>query len=193
MPLLLATALEYNTQNKPVILVFQDEARYGRLSAPRSCWAPLPERPVIKQAIIREFRYIYGSVCPWSGIIHYMFFEQMNTENMNYYLRDLRQSMSNIFIVLVVDGASSHTSDDLDLPKNMYQIQLPPYSPELNPTEQLWRMLKNKFFANRYFETLDEAIKTAERGMKQLAQDRPGIISLTNWSWIQKSNLPVLL
>lgn len=64
--------------------MFQDKALYGRLCCPRYSWDPLPERPVIQHAVIREFRYIYASVCPWSGRINYMSFEKMNTKNINF-------------------------------------------------------------------------------------------------------------
>jgi len=42
--------------------MFQDEARFGRMSDPRSCWAPAPHRPVVNLALIREFRYEYAAV-----------------------------------------------------------------------------------------------------------------------------------
>ncbi|MDR2198050.1 MAG: transposase [Deltaproteobacteria bacterium] len=59
---------------------------------------------------------------------------------------------------MVCDGASSHTSKDLHVPRNISIIKLPPYSPELNHAEQIWRVLKDRYFANLYFETLDIAI-----------------------------------
>jgi hypothetical protein len=113
-----ATAQKGNIENKEVLLMFQDEARYGRLSSPRTCWAPLPIRPTINLAVIREFRYIYSSVSSNTGHLHYMFFEQMNTENMNYYLKNLSRRFKNKYIILVFDGASSHTSKQLILANN---------------------------------------------------------------------------
>jgi transposase len=183
----LATAIKKNKYNKEVVLFFQDEARYGRLSHPRSCWAPLPERPMVNLAIIREFRYIYAAASPNTGLLHYLFFEQMNTDNMSYYLERLSRKLLKKFIILVFDGASSHTSKKLYIPDNIATIQLPPYSPELNPTEQIWRVLKNRYMVNKYFDTLDLAIKTAEEGMKALASDKRAIIRLTNWHWIRKA------
>lgn len=91
--------------------------------------------------------------------------------------------------MIVVDGASSHTSKELNLPKNMVTIKLPPYSPELNPAEQIWRILKSRYLANLYFPSLDEAIKTAEFGMKELAANKKANISLTNWPWLKQSRL----
>jgi transposase len=41
------------------------------------------------------------------------------------------------------------------IPKNISPIKLPPYSPEFNPAEQIWRILKTKYFSNQYFNSLD--------------------------------------
>ena len=40
--------------------------------------------------------------------------------------------------VLIWDGAGFHTGEDVVVPSNVSLIQLPPYSPELNPVENLW-------------------------------------------------------
>lgn len=85
---------------------------------------------------------------------------------------------------MVVDGASSHKSKDLQVPGNVSLIRLPPYSPELNPAEQIWRMLRHDYFANRVFDELDAAIKQAELGLKNMAANKSATRSLTNWPWI---------
>lgn len=57
----MAAACLKNEHRLPVRLMFQDEARFGRMSDPRSCWAPAPHRPVVGLALIREFRYEYAA------------------------------------------------------------------------------------------------------------------------------------
>ena len=52
--------------------MFQDEARFGQMSDPRSCWAPAPHRPVVNLALVREFRYEYAAVSPWDGCLDFM-------------------------------------------------------------------------------------------------------------------------
>jgi len=48
------------------------------------------------------------------------------------------------FIVMVVDGASSHRSQDLRIPENIRLHRLPGYSPELNPQKHVWDELREK-------------------------------------------------
>ena len=180
----MATACVKNELNLPIRLMFQDEARFGRMSDPRACWAPAPQRPVVNLALIREFRYEYAAISPWDGCLDYMTTEKMNTENMSIFLEQVSKAHEGEFIVMVLDGASSHKCKDLIIPKNVSLVLLPPYSPELNPAEQIWNVLRRDYFANRVFDSLDAATEQAEYGLSQMAANKPTMQSLTNWPWI---------
>ena len=51
--------------------------------------------------------------------------------------------------LVIMDGAGWH-QENLDL-HNVTLLKLPPYSPELNPCEEVWRYLKEHFLSNRCF------------------------------------------
>ena len=178
-----------NHNNLSVRLMFQDEARFGRMSDPRSCWSPTPYRPVVNLALIREFRYEYAAVSPWDGALDFMTAEKMNTENMSRFLEQVSTTHRNDFIVMVVDGASSHKSKDLIIPENIALVLLPPYSPELNPAEQIWNSLRKNYFANKVFDSLDAATEQAEHGLSNMSANPEAMTSLTNWPWIKSINL----
>lgn len=164
--------------------MFQDEARFGRMSDPRACWAPAPQRPTVSLALIREFRYEYCAVSPWDGALDYITSEKMNTESMTRFLSHVGNAHSDEFIVMVLDGASSHKSKDLQVPDNVALVRLPPYSPELNPAEQIWNVLRQNYFANRVFDSLNAATLQAEKGLTEMAANKVAMKSLTNWPWI---------
>ena len=66
--------------------------------------------------------------------------------------------------VMVWDGAGFHTAKALRVPENVTLVRLPPYSPELNPIENLWHYLKSHFWSNRAYadyEALEQAAMTA--------------------------------
>ena len=180
----MAAACLKNEGQLPLRLMFQDEARFGRISDPRSCWAPAPHRPVVNLALIREFRYEYAAVSPWDGCLDFMTAEKMNTDNMSRFLSQVSEAHKEEFIVMVVDGASSHRSKELEIPKNVSFIRLPPYSPELNPAEQIWNNVRREYFANRVFDTLDAATAQAEFGLTEMAANNLATRQLTNWAWI---------
>jgi hypothetical protein len=146
-----------------VRLLFQDEARFGRMSDPRACWAPVPHRPIVNRALIREFRYQYAAVSPWDGCLDSMTSEKMNTESMGRFLEQVSEAHPEEFNVMVLDRASSHQSKELEIPQNVSLVFLPSYSPELNPAEQVWNVLRRDYFANRVFDSLDAATEQAER------------------------------
>jgi hypothetical protein len=94
-----------NEMNLTVRLMFQDEARFGRMSDPRSCWAPAPHRPVVNLALVREFRYEYAAVSPWDGCLDFMTAEKMNTDMMSRFLSQVSEAHPDEFIAMVLDGA----------------------------------------------------------------------------------------
>ena len=167
--------------NLPVCLMFQDEARFGRMSDPRSCWAPAPHRPVVNLALVREFRYEYAAGSPWDGCLDFMAAEKMNTDMMSRFPSQVSEANPDEFIAMVLDGASSHKCKDLKIPENVSLLLLPPYSPELNPAGQIWNVLRRDYFANRVFDSLNAATEQAERGLADIAANKSATKQLTNW------------
>ena len=180
----MAEASERNIGGLPVRVTFQDEARFGRLSDPRRCWAPAPIRPLVGVALIREYVYVVATVSPKDGVLDWMIAPKSDTLHMNAFLRHVSEKHREEFVVMVLDGAPSHRSQGLEIPKNVCLVRLPSYSPELNPAERLWEELREKEFANRVFDSLGAAIAQAARGLKRLETNAPALRSLTAWDWI---------
>lgn len=168
-------------------LMFQDEARFGRMVRIRRCWAPIPCRPIIDNDYEREYVYVYGAISPKEGELDWMVCREMNTERMGEFLRQVSWAHRREFVVMVVDGASSHVSKDLKVPSNMRLIRLPPYSPELNPQEHVWDELREKAFPNRVFASLDGVREQLARELPRLASDHAALRSLTAWPWIVRA------
>ena len=176
-------------RDRPVRLMFQDEARFGRMVRPKRCWAPAPLRPVMSNGYEREFVYVYGAVSPLAGELDWQVGREMNTLRMGEFLAQVSQAHPGDFIVMVLDGASSHQAKDLPIPENIRLLSLPPYAPELNPQEHVWDELREKEFPNRVFNHLDAVIRQLHQGLPRLAADRERLRGLTAWPWIISLNL----
>lgn len=176
-----------NRENLPVCLMFQDEARFGRLSLPQRCWAPAPIRPVVKQGVVREYTYAYAALAPASGKLDWMVASSMNTTDMGAFLRHVAEAHSGEFVALVVDGAPSHRAIRLKVPENMALIRLPPYSPELNPVEHLWDEMREKGFANRVFDSMGAVITQMLISLSKWKASPEAVQSLSGWPWILES------
>jgi transposase len=168
--------------------MFQDEARFGRMVRIRRCWSPAPLRPKVDNGYERQFTYVYGAVSPVEGELDWMISPKMNTEYMNQFLVQVSQAHPDDFIVMVVDGASSHRSQALRIPENMRWHRLPGYSPELNPQEHVWDELREKEFPNRVFESMRGVVSQLETGLPPMAANTRALRSLTAWPWIISLN-----
>jgi hypothetical protein len=171
-------------RERKVRLMFQDEARFGRMVRIRKCWAPAPMRPVVDNGYVRQFVYVYGAVSPLEGEMDWMICHEMNTERMSCFLQQVSSAHPDDFILMIVDGASSHKAKELQRPENIRLVALPPYSPELNPQEHVWDELREKEFPNRVFKDLSGVVSQLESGLPRMSADRKGLRSLTAWPWI---------
>jgi transposase len=117
--------------------MFADEARFGRMNRPRPCWAPAGTRPRVVAQLVREYIYLYGAVAPKDGTCVYLIMPTSNTACFQAFLCVLSRKFARQHILLVLDGAPNHRSGQLVVPDNIALLFLPPYSPELNPKENL--------------------------------------------------------
>jgi hypothetical protein len=174
---------------RPVRIMFQDEARFGRMVRIRRCWSPAPSLPMVDNGYERQFTYVYGAVSPIEGELDWKISPQMNTEQMNQFLKQVSQAHQVEFIVMVVDGASSHRSQELEIPENIRLHRLLGFSPELNPQEHRWDELREKEFPNRVFESMKGVVSQLEAGLPRMAANTQAPRSLTAWPWIVSLNL----
>jgi len=85
---------------------------------------------------------------------------------------------------MFMDQAGWHTSKTLIIPPNMELAFLPPYSPELNPQEQIWDELREKFFVNKTFKTLDAVMDKAVEALQLLEGLPDKMKSIAHRDWI---------
>jgi hypothetical protein len=184
-------ALQSELEGKNLRIMFMDEARFGRLPVVRTAWAPAGIRPLVAAALERQFKYMYSAISPFEGDIDWLATDMMNTGNMNLFMRQVSRKYPDEYLLLVVDGASSHRSKEMEIPRNVHLLQLPPYCPELNPVEHLWDHAREKACANRYFEHLDDVVKKVEHELGRLAQGTVEMAKKVSqmfcWPWMISS------
>jgi transposase len=164
--------------------MFQDEARFGRISNSRRCWCPKPERPICPSIVSQEYTYAYGAVSIIDGKWDSLILPHVNTDCMQIFLNEISKRYSNERIVMVFDGAGWHRSKKLKLPENIKLLPLPAYSPELNPVENIWEELREKNFHNRVFASLDAVEEQLLCGLLQLELNPEITQSIASWPWI---------
>ena len=167
--------------------MFQDEARFGRLSRCRYCWAKFPLRPTVKAMLIHQYVYAYGAVSIPQGNFDSLVLPHVNGSCMALFLAEMSRRYPNDNIVMVLDGAGWHKNKSMPIPDNVRLLSLPPYSPELNPAEYLWDELREKHFHNRAFGSLDALEDHLVDALHGLENNGELVKSICNWDWIIKS------
>jgi transposase len=164
--------------------MFQDEARFGRISDVRRCWAPKPVRPLCQAMLTHEYTYVYGAVDVCTGDLDSLILPHVNTQCMQVFLNEVSARHPQEKIVMVIDGAGWHRSERLKAPPNILLLKLPPYAPELNPIEHVWDELREKYFHNRVFNGLDALEDHLALALKTLEYSPMTIESIVSWHWI---------
>jgi transposase len=108
----------------------------------------------------------------------------VNTETMSLFLSHTAKEFAGDFCILFLDCAGWHIARDLHVPCSMKLAFLPPYSPELNPVEHIWDHLRENYFKNRAFDSLDMVENTLVEALRSLDGQPDVVRSLTNFHWL---------
>jgi transposase len=159
--------------------MFEDEATFGRMDSPKACWAPLPLRPVVARQTVREYVYAFGAVSPQDGKHDSLVLPYVNNKSMSYFLEEIARRYPDEYILMFMDRAGWHLAKALKIPPNIELAFLPSYAPELNPQEQVWDELREKFFANRFFRSLNAVVDTLVEGLQHIESRPHALAQLT--------------
>jgi putative transposase len=169
-------------------IMFADEARFGRMNRPRPCWAPMGVRPEVACQLVREFIYLYGAVCPKDGTCVFLVMPAPDTECFQIFLDTVAKKYSKDMILIVVDGAGNHCSEELEIPANIILQPLPPYSPELNPQENIWDEIREKIFKNFSLKSMDEVNDKLDAAALYIERNSKLVKSITSFPYIANSS-----
>lgn len=145
---------------------FADECHFQQHGSRCVMWIP-PENsdPVLFHAPTRKSVAVFGAVCPADGRLVTLSLTPFNAETFKAFLGLLlRHARQDRRMILVVDNARFHHAGVLQpwLDDHRSRIQLdflPPYSPDLNPIERVWKLARRLCTHNRYFPKLDDLIE----------------------------------
>jgi len=175
--------------SKPIRVMFQDEARFGRISDTRRCWCPKPIRPLCRAMVTQQYTYTYAAVSVVDGVLDTLILPYANSICMQVFLDEVSSRHRKDRIVMILDGAGWHKAGMLVIPDNMRLISLPPYAPELNPVEHIWDEFREKSFGNLVFDSLNALEDHLEKSLREMEADTTKVQSIVGWPWIIDSLL----
>jgi len=141
------------------------------------------------QQQIREYSYVVGAVCPLTGEVFPLTASYLDTGVMNIFLDQVAKYYQAYQVVIFMDKAGWHRAKGLILPTNIHIEYLPPYSPELNPAEQLWKYLREHWTCNGSAHSLEKLEDIVVAGLNYLIKNPEIVKSFSNYSWINNAEL----
>lgn len=165
---------------------FQDEARVGQHGTLTRLWAERGSRPRIKRDLRFTWAYLFGAICPARGVGAALVMPYVGVEAMNRHLVEIGATVTpGAIALLIIDGAGWHTSPKLVVPDNVVLLKLPPYAPELNPTENIWQYLRANALANTVWETYEAIVDACCDAWMNLIAKPDVITSIGTRQWAQ--------
>jgi hypothetical protein len=111
--------------------------------------------------------YLFGAFSPITGDSFSLELPNCSSETFQLFLNEFSTQNSTEFKIVVLDNGAFHKAKNLIIPENVALIFLPPYSPELNPAEKMWQIMK-KEFTGEFFKNLDELSAFIAKQVKSL-------------------------
>lgn len=138
----------------------EDEVHFQRHTSLTRMWSPVGQQPRVASDSTRQKVAFFGAVNLKQGRLLTQTAPLFNAETFGEFLEYLLQHTSGK-IFLILDNARYHRAKDLqefftDNRRRLVRVFLPPYSPELNPIERIWRITRRKITHDRYFESVQE-------------------------------------
>lgn len=110
-------------------------------------------KPIVSYQHAFKNTYLYGAFSPIDGDSFVYEIEGTTSEIFFRYIEQLSLHRPDELKIVVIDNAGFHSLNDYILPDNIRLIRIPPYSPELNPSEKMWAFIKQSY-KNKVFETM---------------------------------------
>ena len=159
----------------------QDESRVGLLTVRRRRLTACGVQPVgLIQHTLEGF-YIYGAVAPTTGERFFLELPYLHADTFQLFGDACAQAFPDSFNILLLDNSGAHTAQRIRWPAHVQPVWLPPYCPELNPIERVWRDVKDDLAWQQFVDL--EAQQVYVGDLLQ-AYDAPTLQALTGYAYL---------
>lgn len=157
-------ALREQAQAGDIELVYLDESGIAQVHPNRSAWTPCGEQHCIEAPRGQRLN-VLAALFSSGKAVHTRYWCSSTAERFLGFVSELARQVSKP-MVIVLDNASIHRAAAIEPALERLKQQgvtlkfLPPYSPELNRIEVMWRLMKHRWlaFKRRSKEELEQAV-----------------------------------
>jgi transposase len=170
---------------RPVRLWVADEHRYGLIPVVRKCWTLRGVRPTVPYRTKYEWAYLYSALeVDGQNAAEFLCLPEVSLEMSGLFLKHLAASDPNAEHVVIWDQAGFHPKPNLHaVPERVHLVALPPYSPELNPTEAIGDVIKDRI-GNVLWQSLDDLEQAIGEELRPLCENAESVRRLVSHPWL---------
>jgi transposase len=158
--------------------------RLGLIPTSHRAWTKKGVRPLCEYKTRYEWFYIYNIVFPFKYEQFTIFMPYVNLQTMNIFWREFAKKYGNEQQTIFYDNAGFHQEKYLNY-DFLKIVRIPPYSPELNPAETIWKVYR-EFISNRTYDNLEELEKQAMIAFNYIENNKKEILKRTRFEWLIK-------
>lgn len=126
-----------------------------------------------------EYTYLFGAFSPITGKSFMLDLPFCNAATFQIFLNEFSLENPKEFKIIFLDNGAFHKAKGLIIPENICLYFLPPYSPELNPAEKVWWVLKKETNL-KVFKTIEALQRHVDKSIKKLLSEK-AIVKLTSY------------
>lgn len=119
------------------------------------CLTARSVKPIVSYKHAFKNTYLYGSFSPINGDSFIYEIPGVSSEIFYRYIEEFSKHKPRELKVVIIDNAGFHSLKNFKIPDNIKLVRIPPYSPELNPSEKIWAFIK-QFYKNKMFSSMTE-------------------------------------
>ncbi len=175
-------ALHQTYPSEEVEVWSEDEARFGLKPVLRRVWAPTAERPLAIVDERYEWLWLFAATHPRTGRVFWLMLPRLDASCVQLFLDEFAKEHASVGkrILLVWDGAPAHRAQSLQVSEHISLLSLPAYTPELNPSERVWPLVKEGV-ANRAHQSLDALEQQVSSRCQKISAEE--VSARTNYHW----------
>jgi len=161
-------------KEKQAIILFEDEASFAQWGSLSYTWSTIGVQPTVKTSGIRKAYRVFGLLDCFGGRLYHRGLEgKFNSDSYSDFLCWMLSVIKG-HIILIQDNAAYHTSGQMEdfyaeHADRLTVYQLPPYSPDLNAIEPLWKKVKKEATHLRYFPQFTDLVGKVTQALSRLA------------------------
>jgi transposase len=137
-------------------------------------------KPICPFQQVFKSTYLFGAFSPVNGNKFLLEMPFCNSQSFQLFLNEFSIQEPDEFKIIVLDNGAFHKTKSLIIPSNICLVFLPPYSPELNPAEKMWAILKRNF-TNQLFKSLEQISEFMSTTIAQISPEE--IVNTCNYEY----------